>query len=379
MGITEGKKRSNIAYISSFRSLRRGGQISLWNLLSRIDRTKYDPLLICPERGDLFLKALELNIPTEVIIIPSIRPWTIVSSLRAISRLRRICIDKRIKIFHVDDARQVIYLSILKAFFKFNIIWHIRVSWSNILVDNICYRLSDRIICTAGNIAKKFGNKSNFKIKVKLVYNAVDCAFFREPVPNNDYKARFGIKESDIVLGFLARLDPVKGLHFLIEALVLIKKVYPEIKLIIIGDGKDRYKNELKEMARRFNLEISVIFTGFQTDVRPFLSMLDLSILPTAEFEGSSRSILEAMASGVPVLATDIGGNAELVENGSTGIIITKPKPELIAQEAIKLLKDKERLGKMSEKALQRVFQKFDISQNIKLTEEIYESLLNGK
>ncbi|MBN1871176.1 MAG: glycosyltransferase family 4 protein [Candidatus Omnitrophica bacterium] len=345
--------------------------------MSRIDREKFRPFLICPEEGDLLSQAADLKIETEVIPVPSIRLWTISTTIRTLSRLLTYIAEKDIKVIHTDDARQVLYLGILRLFRKFKIVWHVRVSWRNVIVDGICYRLSDRIICTAGKILKKFIGMKDFKKKAKLIYNAVDCDYFRPRAVSDGLKDKYGISGEGPVIGFIARLQDVKGLHFLIKALPAIKQEYPNIKLIVIGDGEENYKRKIQTMIDGLNLREDVIFTGFQRDIRPYACMLDISVLPTKEFEGSSRSILESMACGIAVLATDIGGNSELIDNGVTGLLIPEPDPRLIADMTISLLRDKDRLADMGSRAREKALSKFEISKNVRLTEEIYEELVN--
>jgi len=376
MGNTKEKDLINILYVSSFGWLRGGGQISLWNLLTRLDRNKFNPILICPEQGDLLLACKKINIATEVIAFPNLRLWNLVPALVSLAKLLEILKRYEIDIVHADDLRQVIYFGILKLFYRFRLIWHIRISWKNIFLDTIGFCLSKKIICTAKIIADKFQHLPKFREKGMVIYNAVDYDYFRPAEPNSGLKEQYNVYSQDFVIGTVCRLHPVKGIHLLVDAFVDINKSLEDTKLIIVGDGSEKYKQDLEKRIEDLGIGNSVVFAGFQKDVRPFLSIMDFFILPTLEKEGSSRSILEAMACGIPVLTTDIGGNSELVENGITGIIIPKPKPTIIATETIRLLRQKERLVKMGREGRKRVIEKFGISGNVRLTEDIYLSLL---
>lgn len=315
------------------------------------------------------------GIPTGVIPFPPPRPWNIVSILISLAKLLRVMHKYQVDIVHADDLRQVLYLGILKPFLRFKLVWHIRVSWKNHFFDRVGFYLSRKVICTAKIIAERFKRFSGSQQKVGIIYNAVDHSYFMPLKPGLEIKEKYNIGPQDFVIGVVSRLEPIKGIHFLIDAVPPIQKVFKNIKIIIVGDGPGEYKQGLEEKADKLGVSEFIRFVGFKEDVRPFLNISDLFILPTLEKEGTSRAILEAMACGLAVLTTDTGGNRELVEDGITGVIIPNPEPAIIASETIRLLFQKERLIQMGSEGRKRVEKKFSILENVRLTEEIYLGL----
>ena len=186
MGDTKEKGLINILYVSSFGWLRRGGQISLWNLLIRLDRKRFNPVLVCPEEGNLLSSARGRGIATEIVPVPSVKFLRLGAIINSLSMLYRILKRHNIEIVHADDLRQILYFGVLKSFHRFRLIWHIRVSWRNMVLDRIGFHMSDSILCTAGVIADKFRTLRKAKEKVKVVYNALDCDYFRPADPDPD-------------------------------------------------------------------------------------------------------------------------------------------------------------------------------------------------
>jgi len=376
MGSAE--KIIKVMYFSSFGSFMRGGQISLWNLLKRLDRPRFRPYLIVPEEGELTRCAAGAGVDYRLLNVPPIRPGHFKEAARAFKKIRRIIIENGTEIVHADDLRFVIYAGILKPFLGYKIVWHIRVSWRNGPLDILGYLFSDSLICTARMISERFKKLPGSKRKVCVIYNAVDCAHYRPEKGNGALARSLGLGENELLIGFLARLDPVKGLQRLINAMVCIRMRLANVRLMIAGSGDKRYIRDMERAAEELNLGESVVFLGYREDPRDFLNLIDISVLPTTEYEGSSRSIIEAMACGVPVIATDSGGNRELVQDGITGVLLSSPSEDLICKACVELLSNEKRRERMGEAARAAAAENFDIDENVGRTEELYGELTGG-
>ena len=166
--------------------------------------------------------------------------------------------------------------------------------------------------------------------KVNRICNGVSLARFMNDgthdVPN------FPFNENDIVLGCVGRLELIKGHSFLIQAFAHLLASNPSyranVRLCIVGEGSERAK--LEELINEHNLTELCWLPGARADVPAIMSKFDVFILPSLA-EGISNTILEAMAAGLPVVATDVGGNGDLVSNGTTGQIIASQNPEEMA------------------------------------------------
>jgi len=177
------------------------------------------------------------------------------------------------------------------------------------------------------------------------------------------------------VIGTIANLYPCKGLEYLIEAANLIFKSSnfeprtPNMKFVIIGDGEEREK--LEYLIKKHNLEEKIILTGAMPDAWKYLKAFDIFILPSIK-EGFPWTILEAMAAGIPVIATNVGAVPEIIENNENGILIEPRDPKIIAESIEKLINNKDLIEKFSQNGKKTVIEKFNLQEMIKKYEELF-------
>jgi len=178
---------------------------------------------------------------------------------------------------------------------------------------------------------------------------------------------------SDIAfIGTVTRLDPIKGNKYFINALVQVFKVFPELKVAIVGEGSE--KEELRRYVKQSGLSEKITFMGLCEDIRGILSALDIMVIPSLN-EGMGRSLLEAQALGIPVIATNVGGIPEVVKDGMTGILVPPRDSPALARAIIKLLKDRSLREKMGEEARKWVDQRFSAETMVKKVADLYEKL----
>jgi glycosyltransferase involved in cell wall biosynthesis len=157
---------------------------------------------------------------------------------------------------------------------------------------------------------------------------------------------------------FVARLAEVKGVPVLLEALATVLESHPDAHLTIIGDGPER--DQIEEVARQRGLDEAVVFTGYlsQAEVSDRLAKTDVFVLPSYA-EGVPVTLMEAMGSGLPVVATQVGGVSELVEEGVNGFIVRPGDPDALAERLIELLGDgslRHRLGRAGQAKVEAEF-----------------------
>ncbi len=162
--------------------------------------------------------------------------------------------------------------------------------------------------------------------RVNQIYNGVDPAKYRLCENGKRIRLEIGIPANAFIVGVVGRLDPIKDHPTLFKAIADVLESTPETRLVVIGDGSERHA--LEAIAPE-----GTIFLGNRSDVPEILGALDVFVLPSLN-EGISNTILEAMAAGLPVVATRVGGNAELVMHGYTGALV-EPKDDRALGEAI--------------------------------------------
>jgi len=209
--------------------------------------------------------------------------------------------------------------------------------------------------------------------KVKLIYNGIDTRKFEYKKDLEGVRKELNLSKGELVLGNVGNLREVKDHHTLILSFNRISFLFPQVKLLIIGEGE--LKSSLVKLCEELGLENKVLFLGHRKDVPSLLDLMDVFIL-SSRLEGCSISILEAMASEKPVVATRVGGNPELVLEGKTGLLVPSAEPEKLAQKIILLIKDEKLRRKMGREGKKRVREKFSLERMIKNYEELYSLIL---
>ena len=171
-------------------------------------------------------------------------------------------------------------------------------------------------------------------------------------------QGELGYQKDDVVIMHVANLTPVKGHAHLLQAMARVLPECPKVKLVLVGEGPLR--GQLTEMVEQLNLTNHVVFLGKREDARQLLNMADICVLPSLS-EGMSNAILEYMVAGKPVVATNVGGNPELVQNGETGILVDKENSEQLAKALILLANAPYKRTEMGRNGYEKVKNKFTL------------------
>ena len=198
--------------------------------------------------------------------------------------------------------------------------------------------IPDRIICVSEGVRKVVLEREGVSEEQAIVIRNGVALPPPDPEPRELHavRSKLGLSPQHQVVGMVANLNrPVKGVRYFIEAAPMIAEKSPHARLLIVGDGKLR--TGLEQKARELGVADRIIFAGFRSDVSPFYRIMDLSVL-TSLSEGLSMTILESMSFGLPVVATSVGGNAELVRDGETGFLVPPKDPSRFARAVVRLL-----------------------------------------
>src|SRR3989338_4807561 len=214
-----------------------------------------------------------------------------------------------------------------------------------------------KIIAVSGSIKRLVTSKEGVpEKKIEVIYNGIHLPENGGAHTKNLTRKDIGTKADDLVIMHVANLTPVKGHAHLLKAMASLLPECPKIKLVLVGEGPLR--GELTELVEQLNLTDHVVFLGKREDVRQLLKMADVCVLPSLS-EGMSNAILEYMAAGKPVVATNVGGNPELVQNGKTGILVDKDNGEQLAKALIFLANAPHKRMEMGRNGYEKVRKKF--------------------
>ncbi len=209
--------------------------------------------------------------------------------------------------------------------------------------------------------------------KVTQIYNGVDAEAF-SPADKEAARRALGIRDGALVIGTVGRLDPVKDHRGLLEAFGRIAH-HPHAQLVIVGDGPRRAALERDRGA--LGLDGRVLMLGERQDVAGILRALDVFALPSLG-EGISNALLEAMASGLPVVATRVGGNPELVDHDVTGMLVSPRSADALAEAFARYLSDPALIRKHGEAGRCRAVRDFSLDRMFESYESLYSRLLAG-
>ncbi|KPJ69808.1 hypothetical protein AMJ44_02210 [candidate division WOR-1 bacterium DG_54_3] len=233
----------------------------------------------------------------------------------------------------------------------------------------------NRVVTVSQNLKNRLFNELGIPLK-KIVHipNGVDAKKFR-PKEKETIRQRIGFNEDSFIVGIIARLDPIKNHRTLIYAFKEISNVYSDVELIIVGDGPLRQM--LEQEVNKLNIEGKVVFLGKKSGVSEIYNIFDVFVLSSLN-EGMSNTILEAMATGIPVIASNVGGNPELVVDGETGLLFP-PQDVSSLLECIKgyILNPSCKHGH-GDNARRRVLEKFTIDRMVKSYEQLYLDLVEA-
>ncbi|TET64337.1 MAG: glycosyltransferase family 1 protein [Candidatus Stahlbacteria bacterium] len=369
----EGFVMHRVLYIDSGEGIFGGGQISLLELLAHIDTTKFLPLVIVSEEGKLKKEVKKLGIECALLPMPRFK-WLNPSPFFAgFWRIFNFVRKQKIKLIHSNTSRAALYAGPVAKILSIPLIWHVRVPPPDNLLDRFLVLFSSKIIAVSRIVKRRFVWLK--KDIVETIYNGVDTRKFSPGLVQDDLRKKFHIDSKNIVIGTVGRLSPEKGLEYLISAIREVVNAYPRTKVLIVGDGDEKYRLSLQEKVKDLELSSHIILTGFYEDVPQILRCLDIFSLPSL-FEGFNRSLLEAMACGLPVVATAVGGNVEIVQDGVNGLLVPPSNPGALAFAITELLKDKEKARKMGLEGKLLVEENFSIDINVRKIEKLYLHIL---
>jgi glycosyltransferase involved in cell wall biosynthesis len=358
-----------------------GSEISVLRLLAALDRRRYDFRVA-------FLRGEPVLAPDFEAIDAPVVPMGPCASFDPLCclRLRRYVARERIQLVHthmdvadfhgalaarLGGARAVVSTKHAPDEFRS------RRTWKRppfLLLERLAYAMDDAVIVVSEGLAS-FLESSEHLPRRKMVILGHGVEFPAAALPRAEERRALRLRPFDPLLGVVGRLSPEKGHVHLLRALPAIVDAFPGAGLALAGDGPQR--RALEEEARRLGMEERVEFLGQRRDVGRFLAALDLFVQPSL-YEGFGLSLLEAMAAGLPVVASRVGGIPEIVDDGESGVLVPAGEPGALAAAAIALLRDPGRARVMGETAALRARERHSIATEASRVDALYTRVLKG-
>lgn len=366
-----------------------GGEKLLCDLIEKMDKEKFEVFIVCPPKGNMIesykhcakeIKLLRVNKIFNVFALFNLyvyiknRKFDIVHTHLYVSDLFGIIASM--------FAGTPVIISTIHGH-NFNRVGSTGPRAIKNAIFSLFYRaiyiFNDTVVAVCESVKKDLTERKGIKVmpeKVRVIYNAIDLAKIKYNDKNIGIRKMLAkeISGDASLIGMIANFDTVKGHRNLIKAAPKVIQRFPNVKFLLVGGGKER--EFIKKMAKKYGISDYLIFAGQKDDILSLISVCDLIVLPSLS-EGFSLVIMEAMALARPIVASNVGGIAEIIEDGKTGILVPSDNYDMLSNAIIDVLEDGPKAFKIGEKAREKIINdnRFHIEHMASQTEELYSDL----
>ena len=318
-----------------------GVEFSTLYLSQQLDPKRFHPLVICPQDGELPARCRVSGV--DVVVDPWPRffntglvvhghtmanPFALFANGVMISlsakRLAKQLLSLEVKLVCTKGMFAHFYGGLAGRLCKLPVVWHLQdmmhprraLGLYPALLSLGGWFLADQVIVDAAAISGQLWPMVRRSRGVTVIYNGVDTAELHPELDGRPLRQEFGLGPTDLVVGTVARLTPWKGQAVMVRAAALLAERFPACRFLVIGApvfDTDRYERALRRLVEELGLESRVVFTGYRHDLPTVLAALDLYVQPSLEKDTSPLSLVSAMATGLPVVASRVPGIEEIV------------------------------------------------------------------
>ena len=371
-----------------------GASRSLLRLVTRLDRTRYEPLVMLPSDGPLF-DALQRH-SVQVVVMKSLavisrrrfQSWKVIPFLLLIP-ISVMALWQFIRRNHIDlvhtNTGSIVSAGLAAKLAGAPHIWHVRDSFHDFrnlwgIFSKYILWSSDRVVCVSNAIARQF---RGMKGKVKVIYNGIPLEEF-EGVSAREvdaFKERFGLNGKRTV-GVVGRIKfQRKGQDVFVRAVSLLKDRVNSVKYLIVGSpfpGNETHLGRLRKLIDELGVRNEVLLIGDVENIQPVYKALEVLVVPSCTPDPFAGVVLEAMAAGTPVVGTSLGGTLEQIEDGRSGLLVEPNNPELLAKRIQQLLTDETLSNSIRREARKRVEETFRFETMYNEIEQLYNEVLGS-
>ncbi|HEY3383879.1 MAG TPA: glycosyltransferase [Vicinamibacterales bacterium] len=340
-------------------------------LCRAVDQTRFDVRVLCLRALGPFTANIEqLGIPVTLI------PQTGKTDYLSFLKVARILRSERIDVIHTHNTQPFIDGTLAALLSGVRTIVH--TDHARDFPDKRRYMVAERVMATfayrvVGVSEHTSANLQRYERipgrKIETIPNGIDGSVFDIPVDREAKRRKLGIPDDAVVLGIGVRLTDQKGITYLLKALPKVVARFPRVVLVVAGEGP--LEEDLRVEAEHLELAGHVKFVGPRTDMPELLKVFDLYVLPSL-WEGLPMVLLEAMAAGCPIVATNVGGVSSAIETGVNGMLVPPSDPEGLADAITTLLGDQSLRRRFAENARQVFEMRFSAETMTRRYERLY-------
>jgi glycosyltransferase involved in cell wall biosynthesis len=368
-----------VVFFDAYPHMLGGAQRMAELVASRLGGLGWDVEVDVPAEGR-FTDALRAErIPVRVLDVPpalayygrSTRGWRAVRAAVALPRLwLRVArqLRGRATVVHVDDHRGLVLVGPAARLARVPVVWHVHSVQSNRSLNVLCALVADRTVVPSRAVLSKMPGLEARR-PATVIPNAL-------PSPVDAVSRPAGGPPTVVTVG---RLHPDKGIDVLLRAAHLLRRRYPTLRVVVVGpsqDGWERYEQELRGLCGELGLDDIIEFTGFLDRPSEKVATASIYVQPARDVtEVQPIAVLEAMAQGMPVVATTAGGLRELIDDGDTGLLVAPDDPVALTEAIARLIEDPSLACDLGARAAERVRRSFDADSMLDALVAVYRSL----
>lgn len=374
-------KRLKILQVASHYLIRAGGSVQMARLASGLKKKGHEVRCVFNFKGNEVVPGLGSFEPLikEEIPIHSFRMQGYQKHLHYL-RFRRFVQEHCFDVIHAHRFRALQFVLRSTAGMKVPVlIGNKKNSFSldRKMVRGYSSQKLDRIIVNARVIKDILVNEAGVgEDKIAIVYNGVDLERFHPGVSGNGVRRGYGWNGDMPVVGMIANFTRKKSHHIFFEAALGVLKKRPEVKFLLVGQGDyEQYQSLVKEAGVSDNF----VFTGFRNDIPEIIASLSVSVISSSKGEGLTGSVVESMAMAKPVISTDVAGNAEVVIDRETGLLVPAGDVRKLEEAMIFFLTHPEKAKEIGRKGYDFIKDKVSNELRTARIEEIYYQVLQQK
>ena len=374
-----------------------GGDKVLLELLSRLDRTRFVPFVVLPtdtrhiNRFSPHLDKLGIEyrfVPLGILRRRYFKLWRLprfaFEVLTGARALLKIIKEKKIALVHTN-TNTILASAIAARMKRLPHIWSIHeLVLEPAVVRNALHFLIPRMATKVVTVSRAvrdhmFKDAPQFADRFEFILGGIDVEPFLHEEGRMRVRREWGLNDDELLVGMVGRVTRWKGQSVFAEMAKLLLQRYPNVKFAAVGgvfDTESFYLEQFKEQVRTLGIESNFIIDDFRADMPDVFAALDIFVLPSTLPEPFGLVVIEAMASGKPVVATAPGGPSETIVDGTTGYLVQPSDPEGMGAAVEKLLVDRELRARMGATGRKRACEVFSLPRYVKDFEELYGRLI---
>ncbi|MBN1627856.1 MAG: glycosyltransferase family 4 protein [Deltaproteobacteria bacterium] len=347
-----------------------GGALQVLYLLKGLKERGVKNTLVCPRESEIGIESRDSALIHEI-------PFASEIDLSFLLRLYLLMNSERPDIIHIHSRRGAdLWGGLAARLAKIPAIITRRVdNPESALAARFKYSMYRHVVTISEGIQKVLIAEGLKPEKITLIHSAVDLDRYKTSGDMEWFHREFGLSAENMAIGTVAQFIPRKGHRYIIESVPKILERFPGARFLFFGQGP--LKNELQAFCRKTGIDNRVYFAGFRTDLEKILPCLDILLHP-ASMEGLGVSLLQAAASGVPIIGARTGGIPEVVNHGVNGYLIEPADTQAIVDSVVSLLQDPEKRRRLGMAGRQKVETSFSISTMVEAYLTLYDKLITN-